>query len=379
MPTTRLIMLESPAELRSAAARWDDLWHRSDAVLPTARANLLLLWLERFAPRARVHVLAVEQGGQWIAGLPLVSRWWLPGWPVAELPGNPWTPAGDLLLDPAADSEAALDVLADGLRQLPAALIHFQAIDTAASRWARWLAALERQGMPYVYRPRIEVSLVQLGSSWPAYENSLSRNHRRQMRRAERDAEKVGGLELRVLDDLLPGEVEPALRGCLEIEHANWKGRAGTSVLSHPQACAFFLDQARILAARRELVLSLLELNGQAIAFEYGWLSKGVYQVLKIGYDEGHASLTPGQLLRWLLFEPLQQRRHCRTVDFLGPRTRATDSWANHAYALSRLIIAPRRLSGRLALRAYRHWRQRRSAGEAPVRQFTDQPSAAPT
>lgn len=359
MSNLRLITMGSLAELRAAAAPWDRLWQCSAAVLPTSRAELLALWIEHFAPRARLRLLAVEQGERWIAALPLIGRCWLPGWEVAELPGNHWTPAGDLLLDSDADGAAALDVLVGALRTLPPALLHFAAIDTGAARWQQWLAALERQGVAYSARPRIEIPLARLGDSWSAYAGTLSRNHRRQHRRVERLADNRGKIELRLLDRLGDGEVAPALRRAFEVEHRNWKGRGGTSVLSVPGAFDFFLAQARQLARQGQLLLAFLEHDGQPIAFEYGWLTKRVYQALKIGYDDAYAGFSPGQLIRWRLFERLHARHACRAIDFLGPRTRATETWANDAYVLSRVLAAPRRLSGRWALAAYRCWRAR--------------------
>ena len=49
----RLMHLRSVEELRGAAADWDDLWWRSEAALPTARAELLAQWVEQFKPAGK--------------------------------------------------------------------------------------------------------------------------------------------------------------------------------------------------------------------------------------------------------------------------------------------------------------------------------------
>ncbi len=63
MARQRIIHLNSIDDLRSAAPAWDDLWWRSDVALPTARAELLAQWLERFAPHRDFHAFAVEEDG----------------------------------------------------------------------------------------------------------------------------------------------------------------------------------------------------------------------------------------------------------------------------------------------------------------------------
>jgi CelD/BcsL family acetyltransferase involved in cellulose biosynthesis len=371
MADPRLITIHSTAELRSLAGPWDELWKNSEAALPTLRAELLALWIEHFMPRARVRMLAVEHDGRWIAALPLVGRSLVPGWELGELTGNYWSPAADLLLDPQADCERAIDLLVGELQRSSLALVHFQAVDYRPERWQNWFAALQRHGMAYSARDRFPISLLRIDGSWSKYVEGLSRNHRRQMRRAEKKASQMGGVELRVVRDARPDEVEPLLRRGFEVEDRGWKGREGTSVLSVPGMFAYFLAQARHMAAWGQLQLTFLEHGGQPIAFEYGWLSKGVYQAVKIGYDEAFSELTPGQLIRWRLFEQLHREEWCRAIDFIGPGTRATGLWANDQYVLGRVIMAPRRLSGRLALHAYKNWwprlRQLRGAGRRPV------------
>ncbi len=356
MSDLRLVTIASTDQLRAQAAAWDQLWQASDVVLPTLRANLLAIWLEHFLPRARLRMLAVEQDNRLVAALPLISRSLAPGLEIGEITGNYWSPAADLLLDPRADVPAALDVIVAELRRMRAPLVHFQAVDYQPPRWQSWLSALDRQGVQYAAKGRFPVSLMRIGGSWGDYVDSRSRNHKRQMRRVDRKAREQGGVNLRVIRRFEPYEVEPLLRRGFEVEDRNWKGQEGSSVLSSPGLFDFFLAQSRQLAAWGQLQLVFLENQGQPIAFEYGWLSKGVYQAVKIGYDDAFAHLTPGQLIRWHFFEQLHAEGGCEAVDFVGPQTRATGIWANDEYVLGRMVLAPGRLAGRLALHAYKNW-----------------------
>ena len=88
------------------------------------------------------------------------------------------------------------------------------------------------------------------------------------------------------------------------------------------------------------------------IAFEYGWLAKGVYFSPKVAYDERYAGISPGQLLRAALIERFQQDGSCRSIDYLGPSSRATADWGTQRYTISRVLIPTSRV-GRFALAAY--------------------------
>ena len=98
--------LESMAEL--ALPRWAGRALATHAAaLPTSLAELVAQWVEHFA------ALAIGRGGgprrrTAVAALPLTVGG-PPGFSVGRLPGNAWTTAGELLLDPGCDVAAARD------------------------------------------------------------------------------------------------------------------------------------------------------------------------------------------------------------------------------------------------------------------------------
>jgi len=64
--------------------------------------------------------------------------------------------------------------------------------------------------------------------------------------------------------------------------------------------------------------------NGQPIAFEFGWIAKEVYLTPKSVTTNLSAAFSPGQLLRYLLYERFHIERSVRYVDsqvnYLTPR-----------------------------------------------------------
>jgi CelD/BcsL family acetyltransferase involved in cellulose biosynthesis len=367
----RLIQFDSAIEIRGAALAWDDLWRRSEVAIPLARAESIALWIEWHAPRASVRAIAVERDGQFVAALPLIGGRLKRVLPVARLPRNNWSWAGDLLLDPSADA-AALGALVSAIARLGWQLVWFDAVPIEAPRWQMFADAAQAAGLSLHTRESFRVGRVEIDHDWPAYERRRSKNHRRQMRRIEQYADDDGGATLLVRRAVEPHDVERLLRRGFAVEHASWKGRAGSSVLKSPTALAFYVEQTRQFAALGDLQLSFLELNGRPIAFEYGWNTKGVYHSFKVGYDETFARLSPGQLLRQRLFHKLFADPAQRGVDFLGPISAATGSWATSTYPVGRFVLSTGSISGRLAIHAYRRWWPLLRGGNHSARHLDD-------
>ncbi len=350
MSKYRIVYIESLAQLPAAAAKWDDLWQRSDATLPTGRAELVAQWIEQFASSAKFIALAVEQDGQYVAAIPLVQRCVKRALKVGSLPWNDWCWAGELLVDQEVQPQLVLEALLGEIRLLPWSILWFDTIPYEARRWSIFLKTLDDQGLPYALQPRVRFGTVeiadQLACDWELYERAWSGNHRRHMRKALRRAAEHGGVELDIRRPPAE-EVESLLREGFEIEHRSWKGSHGTSVMQSPEMWEFYVRQATQIARYGDLELVFLRHRGKAIAFEYGWQSKGIYFTPKVGYDAAYSNLSPGQLLRYLLLEQSFAHSDHRAIDFLGPLSDATAKWSTNAYGIGRLAVSTGGAAGR--------------------------------
>lgn len=345
----RLVHLRSAAELRAAAGPWDELWHRSDVAAPTARAEMIALWLDRFAPQSPFCGLAVERSGRFVAALPLVLRRRRP-WRVAGLPRNVWGLYGDLLLDDTADLDAALQLLLDGIRGQEWRLLSLAPIAYESKRWQSFAAAWQSGAVRSYLTPMDQVGQVAMQTAWDAHQSRWSGNLRRQLRKARKRAELAGKLTLDVHRQLRANELERLLRLACQIEDFSWKGPAGTSILRSPSIFEWYLRQANTLADWGQLQLSFLRHDATAIAFEYGYRAKGTYFSAKVGYDPAYGHFSPGQVLRAMMFERLHAEGETSLVDFWGPLTEATAKWCTHAYRVGRVLLALDRTSSRVAL-----------------------------
>ena len=367
--TYELRVLRSTAELREVAAKWDRLWRVSDSTMPIAQSELLLQWIERFVPRGRLEFYVATQGDRFVAALPLVASERSPWISYGTLPGNEWSPAGDFLIDPTADAELAALTIATGIRGSGFDLVWMQGIPYLASRWSLLLEALGQQGVPHHRQFSYQVGLVPTSSDWDSFNAAIPKKRLRTLARRWRQLTEKGTLRLRIETNLAPDEVGRDLFEGLEIEDRCWKGREGTSVLKSPGMMEFYYKQAKLLAKSGNLILVTLELDYKPIAFEYGFLAKGHYHSLKIGYDEAYSVYSPGQVRTWLMLEEMCRRPDLQYLDGMGPRSEAFAVWPGTTYDVGRIVFAPGGALGRTALYGYKNvWPAiRRIRGKEPV------------
>ncbi|MDZ4819397.1 MAG: GNAT family N-acetyltransferase [Planctomycetota bacterium] len=356
MATYQVRHYGSAAELRAAAPAWDDLWHRSNNSIPSARASLIALWLETFAPQADFRAIAIEQDGQLVAALPLVGSRLRGVLRVGKLPTGVWGEAGDLLVDPTCDVPAVLDHMVAALRRLPWPLLWLDSVPIESGEWQQLREALSRNQLQHQWHERFRIGKINCNRSWGQYQTDWSGNFRRQMRKMVKRAEQLGGVELVTSRPTHAAEIDRCLAEGFAVEDRGWKGAEGTSVLKNPVAYEYLRQQAHEMARLGHLELTFLQHQGQSIAFEYGWLGKGTYYSPKVGYDEAFAQLSPGQLIRLKMCERFFADPEIHTWDFSGPLVEATEKWTTDSYPVTRMVISTGQLRGRVLMHAYQSW-----------------------
>lgn len=85
----------------------------------------------------------------------------------------------------------------------------------------------------------------------------------------------------------------------LDVESSGWKGEAGTqsAIKLNDKLKAFYLDSVVGFSAEKEAEISILEVDGMAIAGHLSFVIDNVAYLLKIGFDEKFAKLAPGNML----------------------------------------------------------------------------------
>jgi CelD/BcsL family acetyltransferase involved in cellulose biosynthesis len=360
--------LTSLEELRAAAPAWNDLWQRSDCTSPLARAEMVAHWIEHFVTDARLRVAVVEDGGCWLAALPLIEGRAGGVLRAGVLPCNAWPSGATLLWDVGNSSDAVGRTMTDAVGRLPWQLVSLEAAMPERASWQALHHALKTAGVPCDLKTRWRVGRLAIEHDWPAAFARLSRKHRQRIATSLRKLSGRGEVSFELHKHLAADTVESLLQRAVAIEDRGWKGRAGTSVLHTPGVFEFMLRQARCLAAEDRLWLAFLRCGERDIAFCYGIFAKGVLHSFKIGYDEEFAAFSPGHLLQYLLLQAIHADLAVEAVDYIGEMTEYHASWRPESYPFARLAFAPRgKLLGQAALWSYQFWRKLRISSTSPT------------
>lgn len=291
--------IELTADPRTIAGAWDELADRVGAG-PFARPEWHRTWWSAFGLGTR-EIVCAHRDGRLVGVLPLArSRG------RARSPTNEHTPAFEPLAD---DAQAGIALVRAALGRGPREL-DLAYVDRAGAAHGWVLAAAREAGYRVVEHELLRSPWVDLEAA-----DGPSARRGRQLGRMRRRLCELGELRVDVADDR--GTSEAVLAEAFAVEGAGWKRAAGTAIDSRPDSAAFYADLAVHAAARGELLLRVLRLDGRAIAMLYGLQGDGVAHLLKGGYEPAYGRHSPGQLL---LHETIADARErgLRRVELLG-------------------------------------------------------------
>ncbi|NND97739.1 MAG: GNAT family N-acetyltransferase [Pirellulaceae bacterium] len=327
-------------ELSVRADAWDDLWRRSGVRLPSNRANGIELWCQTFAGENEFQALVVHDDQRFVAALPLVKDTSVRFVTVYRLPTNCTVGAGDLLIDPKCDVDAATKLIVDHVTRLPGCLAAFEGVQIDSPRWQRMIDSFERSGRESHQSDGHDVGIVDILHDWDAYTRSWSRNHRSAIKRCRKKLEAQGTVEVQRLREPSDDELHQVLEACYVIEDKGWKGDNGTSILKSPGLAEYYHQEARIMRDGGMLDLWLLKLDDQIIAFEYCHYSKATCFSHKISFDPAFDRFSPGRVLRCIQLEQYHQDPAAEMLDTLGVLCEAKAKWITRSYRSSRCYVA---------------------------------------
>jgi CelD/BcsL family acetyltransferase involved in cellulose biosynthesis len=300
---------------------------------PFVRPAWLLPWLTAFAPDQGCFVTAWD--GDELAGILVLLRRFGVVWSAT----NWHTPVyGSVARD--RDTESAL---ADhALRLAPALVVRFVDVGSPVAAVLPEVAAA--QGYAVVRRTILDSPRVDVSGTWDDYERGLSKSMVKTLRRRRRRLEELGELTVEVVRS--GPEVETRLEEGLQLEHAGWKGRKGTSIASDPMVRDFYRRIALAAAEGGRLSLAFLRLESRVIAFHLDLVDRGVVFGLKGTYAEDLAALSPSRVLR---HERIKQAfdEGMQRYEFLGADEPYKSEWANATTTLDAFEIFRPSPSGR--------------------------------
>ena len=276
--------INSVAELRWAGDDWDDLWQRRRrrrADGPRRAGGAMGRDVSR---RGAVLAVVVRDQERLVAALPLVHTRLYGVLSASTIPSNGWLPTGGgLLLDRETATDDVLDLLVGATASLPRQVLWLDEVALGVPRWQAFWNAVDRAGMPVSFQERYPVGRIEIDHDWEAYQSALVAGT--SLQHAAGLPEACDPRRTAIRDSFAifePDEVERQLRRGFEIEDRSWKGEARSSVFARG-TFAYFVRQAKQLAAWGQLRLAFLTLDARPIAFCYCFAAKGVCHTLKTG------------------------------------------------------------------------------------------------
>jgi len=166
---------------------------------------------------------------------------------------------------------------------------------------------------------------LDLDESWATPESHFNAGRRSDFRRARRHAEQAGALRFELLQPQLD-TLDRLLAEAYETELQGWKGSRGSALAIDPVRSDFYRRYFRTCTQQGILRLAFMRLDDHAIAMQIGVHLNNRLWLLKIGYNEAYARMSPGTLL---MLEVVRQaaRDGTQSVEFLGSVEPWTELW----------------------------------------------------
>lgn len=143
---------------------------------------------------------------------------------------------------------------------------------------------------------------------------------RRNLRRLHRRATESGKLEFHSYRST--EDIQRHFHELLEVEGSGWKGERGTqTAISCDQSSTHFYEKiAEGFSTSGQCTLNLLTLNGKCIAGQLCLIVDSTLYILKIGFDETHTAIAPGNLIMSELFRQCAEDSQIKAISFITDR-----------------------------------------------------------
>jgi len=332
---TRIEQVTTPEEFDALATEWDDLVHAMPRPSPFMLHGWLTEWWRHHGEGAQLSVTVAREDGRLVAALPLVVRR-RAGLRVASFMGEHAAVLPDLLL--AEDADPSLGPQLAWLAPEHCDVVDFHGLPAGsriAEAFPTRLSLIER----------IEAPVLDISAGWDEVyrtkTNSKKRNLHKRRRRQLGELGEVTAITARELPEL-----EPALEEAFRLHAARWNGRPDGSCFATPAGQRFNRSVLRRLAALDVARITLLQLDGRAIAFHYWFAMAGCMYVHRLAFDPAVGRFSPGLVNTLDAIEAAGEEGLTR-VEFLGGDERYKVELADGFAPLYQAYGGPARIRGR--------------------------------
>jgi CelD/BcsL family acetyltransferase involved in cellulose biosynthesis len=314
-------------------AEWDEL-ARTTADPPFVRPGWVSpAWDCSRPPQRERNVVVARRGRGLVAVLPVLTA----GRSLIS-PAHRHSPWGA----PVAADEEALEAALQQAARLPVVCLDLGCLpaDTAAvvASWAGRSGYLHMQSVT-ARRPHIDTTVT-----WRDMLARLPASRRKSLRHNLRQLRRHGDVTFLAPADL-DGDHRSLVDEGFAIEERSWKGTYCLSVNADPTTRAFYDAVSRWAAAEGMLRISLLRVDGRAVAYSYDLLCGGTMYGVRTAFDPAFRSSAPGLLLMHALVEWCCVTDDVQEYDFGGGPDPYKMIWATGTKPAHRVQIFTDRLA----------------------------------
>ncbi|WP_448204584.1 GNAT family N-acetyltransferase [Azospirillum sp. sgz302134] len=277
---------------------WDDLAWNAPQRIPT----LLPGWVEAhlrhcLTPEERWFCAFAYAGERLVGVMPVVAaphRFLGPAFPVLQTPCGEHTPSGDILLAPDQAAVAFRALLAHIHGRIPR---HLGIALKHVPERSPLRDALRQTFDGYSLCPgsTAKGSIIRLPDSPTSRTVTLSKNLRRNLKRARKNLETRGAVSVEIRSG--PSVLPDFLPEFLVLEASGWKGKMGTAIASSERTTAFYRALVENFCAQGRFEWHILRVDDRPVAVGMGLRCGASLMLPKIGYDEGYEDGDPGNIL----------------------------------------------------------------------------------
>jgi len=275
-------------------AELPELWTGSRGTLEWRCLFTLPPWLQTwwsiFRTDQEPHIVAVERGPEIIALAPFMRRA-----TTAELIGSPDVCDYLDVVGGRGTVNGFAEPLLEYLRQSGIHQVTLRGVRPDARVWTDLLPAARSKNWDVTCEQEDVAYQIQLPPTWDAFLQQFNGKQRHELRRKLRRLDEAGAVQFRRVATGLTGPATVDL--FLELFRASRPDKA--TFMTAPMA-DFFHALAQTFSDLEMLMLSFLELDGQAVSAVMGFDHRGTRYLYNSGYDPAYRSLSVGLLCKVL-------------------------------------------------------------------------------
>lgn len=204
-----------------------------------------------------------------------------------------------------------------------------------ANAWHIYHAAKKANFLVGTWQSQLSPYLL-FPASFDKLLEEMSSSFNTNLRRRFRKLEKMGVFSIERVTD--SEHLYRFLQQSFAIEQNGWKGQKGTAIAQDNKTYNFYTKLAYTTASHKNLLMYSLNIDGKSIAFMYGIAYRGIYYIMKLGYEESFKDCSPGLIL---LSEVLKDciSQGLKGCDFLGSNDEWKLKWSKKVHPHNWLFI----------------------------------------